>query len=135
MRHAWMVIILALAGVQFLSGSATAQDKPIELKFSSWVGTIHGHHTGVMVPWAKMIEERWAVCPRSRIYPGGTLGKPADPSTSCKTHRRGPLRPHTPGRFPLISVTELPLLFKTSKGGSQAAWSLFDKYFKTGSQA
>ena len=28
-------------------------------------------------------------------------------------------------------MTELPLLFKTSKGGSQAAWSLFDKYFKT----
>jgi TRAP-type transport system periplasmic protein len=27
-------------------------------------------------------------------------------------------------------VTELPLLFKTSKGGSQAVWSLFETYFK-----
>src|SRR6266487_2341595 len=52
MRHAWMVVVLALACVRLLSGSATAQDKPIEL------------------------------------------------------------------------------LFKTSKGGSQAIWSLFDKYLK-----
>jgi TRAP-type C4-dicarboxylate transport system substrate-binding protein len=27
-------------------------------------------------------------------------------------------------------VTELPLLFKTSRGGSQAVWSLFETYFK-----
>ena len=135
MRHAWMVIILALAGVQFLSGSATAQDKPIELKFSSWVGTIHGHHTGVMVPWAKMIEEKSGGRLKVTIYPGGTLGKPADHFDLVQNGiadmgfslRLG----YTPGRFPLISVTELPLLFKTSKGGSQAAWSLFDKYFKT----
>jgi hypothetical protein len=46
-----MVIVLALALIRLSSSSATAQDKPIELKFSSWVSAVHGHHTGVMMPW------------------------------------------------------------------------------------
>jgi hypothetical protein len=48
------------------------------LKFSSWVGTIHGHHTGVIVHWAKMIEEKSGGRLKVTIYPGGTLGKPAN---------------------------------------------------------
>ena len=133
MRHVRIVVALALAVVWFSSGSVTAQDKPIELKFSSWVSTVHGHHTGVMVPWAKMIEEQSGGRLKVTIYPGGTLGKPADHFDLVKNGiaDMGFAAPgYTPGRFPLISVTELPLLFKTSKGGSQAVWSLFDKYFK-----
>jgi TRAP-type C4-dicarboxylate transport system substrate-binding protein len=133
MRHAWMVVVVALAFVRFLSGSVTAQDKPIELKFSSWVSTVHGHHTGVMVPWAKMLEEKSGGRLKVTIYPGSTLGKPADHFDLVQNGiaDMGFAAPgYTPGRFPLISVTELPLLFKTSKGGSQAVWSLFDTYFK-----
>ena len=58
MRHAWKVVALALTLAGISAGPAAAQDKPIELKFSSWVSAVHGHHTGVMVPWAKMIEEK-----------------------------------------------------------------------------
>jgi len=133
MRHAWKVVVLALACVRLLSGSATAQDKPIELKFSSWVSTVHGHHTGVMAPWTKMIEEKSGGRLKVTIYPGGTLGKPADHFDLVQNGIAdlGFVAPgYTPGRFPLISVTELPLLVKTSKGGSQAVWSLFDKYLK-----
>jgi TRAP-type C4-dicarboxylate transport system substrate-binding protein len=125
---------LALVLVWLLSGAATAQDKPIELKFSSWVSAVHGHHTGVMVPWAKMLEEKSGGRLKVTIYPGGTLGKPADHFDLIKDGiaDMGFAAPgYTPGRFPLISVTELPWLFKTSKGGSQAIWSLFDQYLKT----
>src|SRR5262245_46747233 len=78
MRQAWTVVALtlALAGLSF--DQAVAQDKPIELRFSSWVSTVHGHHTGVMVPWAKMIEAKSGGRLKVTIYPGGTLGKPAD---------------------------------------------------------
>ena len=58
MSHTWIRIALAIALVGLVAGPAAAQDKPIELKFSSWVSAVHGHHTGVMVPWAKMIEEK-----------------------------------------------------------------------------
>ena len=81
-----------------------------------------------------MIEEKSGGRLKVTIFPGGTLGKPADHFDLVKNGiaDMGFAAPgYTPGRFPLISVTELPLLFKTSKGGSQAVWSLFDKYFKT----
>ena len=71
MRHRGVAVVLtlALAGLSF--APAAAQDKSIELKFSSWVGIAHGHHTGVMVPWAKMIEEKSSGRLKVTIYPTG----------------------------------------------------------------
>jgi TRAP-type C4-dicarboxylate transport system substrate-binding protein len=124
-----VVVALAVAGLA--AGPAAAQ--PIELKFSSWVGPAHGHHTGVMVPWAKMIEEKSGGRLKITIYPGATLGKPAD-HYDMVVNGIADLAfttpGYTPGRFPLIAGTELPLLFKSSKGGSLAVMSIFDKYFK-----
>jgi TRAP-type C4-dicarboxylate transport system substrate-binding protein len=131
MRHAWKVVALVLVGC--LAGPAAAQDKPIELKFSSWVSTVHGHHTGVMAPWARMIEEKSRGRLKVTIFPGSTLGKPADHFDMAKNGIADIvfIAPgYTPGRFPMISVTELPLLFKSARGGSQAVWSLFDRYLK-----
>ena len=111
----------------------SAQDKPIELKFSSWVSAVHGHHTGVMVPWAKMVEEKSKGRLKITIYPGSTLGKAVDHYDMVKDGIAdlGFTTPgYTPGRFPLIAATELPLLFKSSRGGSLAVMSIFDKYFK-----
>jgi TRAP-type C4-dicarboxylate transport system substrate-binding protein len=131
MRHAWKVVALVLVGC--LAGPAAAQDKPIELKFSSWVSTVHGHHTGVMAPWVRMIEEKSRGRLKVTIFPGSTLGKPADHFDMAKNGIADIvfIAPgYTPGRFPMISVTELPLLFKSARGGSQAVWSLFDRYLK-----
>jgi TRAP-type transport system periplasmic protein len=111
MRHLWMVVALSL--IWLFPGAAPAQDKPIELKFSSWVGIVHGHHTRVMVPWARMIEERSGGRLKVTIYPGSTLGKPADHFDLVKNGiaDMGFISPgYTPGRFPLVSVAELPLL-------------------------
>src|SRR5262245_66268496 len=110
MRHLWIVVALSLLWLFPASGSA--QDKPIELKFSSWVSAVHGHHTGVMVPWAKMVEEKSGGRLKITLYPGSTLGKAADHYDMVKDGIAdiGFTTPgYTPGRFPLISVTELPL--------------------------
>jgi TRAP-type C4-dicarboxylate transport system substrate-binding protein len=128
-----LVVTLALLLASSLAAPATAQDKPIELKFSSWVSAVHGHHTGVMVPWAKMVEEKSKGRLKITIYPGGTLGKAVDHYDMVKDGiaDMGFTTPgYTPGRFPLIAATELPLLFKSSRGGSLAVMSIFDKYFK-----
>jgi TRAP-type C4-dicarboxylate transport system substrate-binding protein len=132
MRHLWTGTALLL--VWLASGTAAAQDRPIDLKFASWVGVGHGHHTGVLVPWARMIEEKSGGRLKVTIYPGGTLGKPADHFDLVRNGIAdlGFASPgYTPGRFPLVSVAELPLLVKTGKGGSRALWSLFDKRLKT----
>ena len=133
MRHACQVLSLLFAVLWMFAPPASAQDKPIELKFASWVGIAHGHHTGVLVPWAKMIEEKSGGRLKIVFYPGSTLGKPQD-HVDLVINGIADIAlvspGYTPGRFPLISVTELPLLFKTSENGSQAVWSLYDKYFK-----
>jgi TRAP-type C4-dicarboxylate transport system substrate-binding protein len=132
-RHGYLLVV-ALVALAFAAAPAAGQGTtPIELKFSSWVSTVHGHHTGVMVPWAKMLEEKSGGRLKITIYPGSTLGKAPDHFDMVKNGiaDMGFTTPgYTPGRFPLISVTELPLLFKTSKGGSLAVMSIFDKYFK-----
>jgi TRAP-type C4-dicarboxylate transport system substrate-binding protein len=133
MPHAWMIVALVLALVGTSSGSLAAQDEPIELKFSSWVATVHGHHTGVMAPWAKMVEEKSKGRLKITIYPGSTLGKAADHYDMVKdgiADLAFTTPGYTPGRFPLITATELPMLFKSSRGGSLAVMSIFDKYFK-----
>jgi TRAP-type C4-dicarboxylate transport system substrate-binding protein len=131
MRHLSLVVVLALLSIAPVP--ALAQDKPIELKFSSWVATVHGHHTGVMVPWAKAIEDKSGGRLKITIYPGSVLGKAADHYDMVKDGIADiafTTPGYTPGRFPLITVTELPMLFKSSRGGSLAVMSIFDKYFK-----
>jgi TRAP-type C4-dicarboxylate transport system substrate-binding protein len=128
-----MIAALVLTLVTTPSGPLAAQVKPIELKFSSWVSTVHGHHTGVMVPWAKMVEDKSGGRLKITIYPGSVLGKAPDHYDLVKdgVADMGFTTPgYTPGRFPLITATELPLLFKSSRGGSLAVMSIFDKYFK-----
>jgi TRAP-type C4-dicarboxylate transport system substrate-binding protein len=128
-----MVVALVLALTALPSAPVVAQTKPIELKFSSWVATVHGHHTGVMVPWAKMVEEKSGGRLKITIFPGSTLGKAADHFDMVKdgiADLAFTTPGYTPGRFPLITVTELPMLFKSSRGGSLAVMSVFDKYFK-----
>ena len=78
MRHMRLAAVLATTFTWLLPAAAGAQDKPIELKFSSWVSAVHGHHTGVMVPWAKMVEEKSGGRLKITIFPGSTLGKAVD---------------------------------------------------------
>lgn len=133
MRRMWLAAVLATTFMWLLPAAAGAQDKPIELKFSSWVSAVHGHHTGVMVPWAKMVEEKSGGRLKITIFPGSTLGKAVDHYDMIKDGiaDMGFTTPgYTPGRFPLITATELPLLFKSSRGGSLAVMAVFDKYFK-----
>ena len=133
MRRRWLAAVLATTFTWLLPAAAGAQDKPIELKFSSWVSAVHGHHTGVMVPWVKMVEEKSGGRLKITIFPGSTLGKAVDHYDMVKDGiaDMGFTTPgYTPGRFPLITATELPLLFKSSRGGSLAVMAVFDKYFK-----
>jgi TRAP-type C4-dicarboxylate transport system substrate-binding protein len=133
MRRISLAALLTMTLSWFLPTAAGAQDKPIELKFASWVSAVHGHHTAVIVPWAKMIEEKSGGRLKVAIFPGSTLGKPADHFDMVKNGiaDMGFISPgYTPGRFPAVSVAELPLLFKTGKGASQATWSIYDKHMK-----
>ncbi|MGD9923083.1 MAG: TRAP transporter substrate-binding protein [Pseudorhodoplanes sp.] len=119
-------LLAAVASPAIRRASAQA---PVELKFTSYVGVGHGHHKRVLEPWAKMVSEKSGGRLKITIYPG-TLGKQADQLQLIQNGiaDMGYFVPAlTPGRFPLTSVCELPFLFKSGKGGSQAFWALWEK--------
>lgn len=133
MRDACLVTALVLSLTWLAPGGAVAQEKPIELKLSHWVGINHNHHKNVLAPWAKMVEERSKGRLKVPVFPGGTLGKPTDHWDMIRdgiadigwgTHN------YTPGRFPLTSAGDLPFIFKSSKGGSRALWELYVKHLQ-----
>jgi TRAP-type C4-dicarboxylate transport system substrate-binding protein len=122
MRRQWPVVMLAglLAGLD--AGPGWGEPRPLELRLPSWVGIGHNHHRNVLEPWARMVEEKSRGRLKVTIYPGGTLGRPADHWDMMKdgiadigygTYN------YTAGRFPLTSVGDLPFLFKTARGGSR----------------
>jgi TRAP-type transport system periplasmic protein len=130
MKRVWLITVFVLSLTWLAPGGAGAQDQPIELRLSHWVGIGHNHHTHVLAPWAKMVEERSQGRLKVTIYPGGTLGKPADHWDMIKDGIADigwGAHSYTPGRFPLTSAGELPFIFKTSKGGSRALWELYLK--------
>lgn len=119
-------LVAGVASPAIRSASAQAA---VELKFTSYVGVGHGHHKRVLEPWTKMIEEKSAGRLKVSIYPG-TLGRQADQLDLIQNGiaDMGYFVPAlTPGRFPLTSVCELPFLFESGKGGSQAFWALWEK--------
>jgi TRAP-type C4-dicarboxylate transport system substrate-binding protein len=133
MKRSWRLGFVALVVSMFIARAVLAQDRPIELKFSSWIGSGHGFHTSVLVPWARMVEERSQGKLKVTLFPGATLGKPADHWDMVKNGIADigwGAYSYTPGRFPLTSVGDLPFLFKTGKGGSRVMWEIYQKHLQ-----
>ena len=133
MKHVWLITTLVVSLTCLVLEGGGAQDRTIELKLSHFVGIGHNMHTHVLVPWAKMVEERSQGRLKVTIYPGGTLGKPNDHWDMVKdgiADLGWGVHNYTPGRFPLTSAAELPFISKTSKGGSRALWEFYIKHLQ-----
>jgi len=133
MKREWRVIAILFFLVSALGlGNLVqgAEVKPIELKIMHFAAPNHVVHKDVFIPWCKMLEERTGGRVKGTIYPGELLGKVKDTydlivaGTADIGWAYGVA---TPGRFPLSSVFELPLLFPNSKVGSRVVWEMFEK--------
>jgi TRAP-type C4-dicarboxylate transport system substrate-binding protein len=84
-----------------------------------------------MERWKKEVEKRTGGEVTINTFPGGTL-------LGAKNMLRGVIQgqadignlcmPYQPGAFPLTSVMELPLRFRSSRAASLVLWELFQKY-------
>ena len=84
-----------------------------------------------MEQWKKEVEKRTDGEVTINTFPGGTL-------LGAKNMLRGVVQgqadignlcmPYQPGAFPLTSVMELPLRFRSSRAASLVLWELFQKY-------
>jgi TRAP-type C4-dicarboxylate transport system substrate-binding protein len=118
--------VLALLG----TGTAFAQDKPVELKYSYWVPPAHP-----LVPasqaWADDIAKVSGGSIKITIFPSEQLGKAFDHYDMARDGIAdlAYINPgYQPGRFPIIAAGELPFLIKNAAGGSRALDEWYRKY-------
>ena len=111
----------------------SAAEKPIELKFASFLPTTHHEHIEAFVPFAKEVEERTKGRVKMTIYPSEALCKARD-LYDCALQGVSEtayfIPSYTAGRFPLTTVMELPIGVPSAKVGTQVIWELYQKYLK-----
>lgn len=95
-----------------MTGWASAQDKNIELRFSSWVPPAHGMHDAVKA-WSESIAKDSGGTIKVTLYPSEQLGKANDHYDMARdgiadiTYLQVG---YQAGRFPVAEAVHLPLL-------------------------
>ena len=118
--------VLAVA----VSGAASAQDKPVELRFSHWVPASHPVHPAIEA-WAESIRQASNGTITMKIYPAQQLGKAFDHYNMARdgiadiAHTNPG---YEPGRFPIMGASELPFIFANATDGSAAVDAWYRKY-------
>jgi TRAP-type C4-dicarboxylate transport system substrate-binding protein len=124
--HLIAAAVIALAA----TSAATAQDKPVQLRFSHWVPPTHPMHASA-VAWADSINKASNGSIKISIFPSQQLGKAFDHYNMARddiadiTH----VNPgYEPGRFPIIGAVELPFIISNGKEGSAALDAWYRRY-------
>jgi TRAP-type C4-dicarboxylate transport system substrate-binding protein len=106
--------------------AAQAQDKPVNLKLSSWVPAQHPLNPA-LVAWAEDIRRASGGTITATMFPSEQLGKAFDHYDMARDGIAdfAYINPgYQPGRFPVMAGAGLPFIFANAKGGSAAidAW-------------
>jgi TRAP-type C4-dicarboxylate transport system substrate-binding protein len=114
-------------------GAAQAQDKTVNLKISLWVPAAHPLYPATKA-WAESIEKDSGGTIKSTIFPAEQLGKAFDHYDMARDGIADVtyVNPgYQPGRFPIISVGQIPFTFGDGKKGTQALDAWYRKYAAT----
>jgi len=116
----------ALAALAFCAAGAFAQDKPVQLKLSSWVPAQHPLNPA-LIAWGEDIKKASNGTITATMFPSEQLGKAFDHYDMARDGIAdfAYVNPgYQPGRFPVMAGAGLPFLFANAKGGTAAidAW-------------
>jgi len=117
---------ICLSALALVAGAAAAQDKPVELKMSSWVPPQHPLNPALQA-WADDIKKESGGTITATLFTSEQLGKAFDHYDMARDGIAdlAYVNPgYNPGRFPIMAAASLPFLFANAKGGSAAidAW-------------
>lgn len=124
-------VVALLVAALFWAARSPAQEAEYVLKLSHHVPPVHHQHAITFVNWAKELAERSNGRLRLDIYPAQQLGKL---SQQYNLVRRGDvdiafvMHGIPSGRFPLLELTHLPLLFESGEQASQVLMALVPEY-------
>jgi TRAP-type C4-dicarboxylate transport system substrate-binding protein len=121
-----LALTAAVAAVTLAFAPAQAQDKPVQLKLSSWVPAQHPLNPA-LIAWAEDIKKATNGTVTSVMFPSEQLGKAFDHYDMARDGIAdfAYVNPGSrPGRFPIFAGSSLPFLFANGKSGSAAidAW-------------
>ena len=120
---------LALAATaSVVTGSALAQDKTLKLSF--YPPTVHPM-VGALEAWGKSLTEATGGSVKVEIYTSEQLGKAVDQYDMARDGISDmSMAPPglTPGRFPIITLTEIPFTFEEVGKGSGNFHRWYQKY-------
>ncbi len=122
--------VAAMASVAVMP-VALAQDKVTTLRWSSFVSPKSTNNAVAVPAFAKAIEKASEGTLKIELYAGGTLGKGPVQQLSMVENKVTDIAEvvvaYSPGRFPELSIFELPFLVKNNVEAGLAAWKLYEK--------
>ena len=124
-RRAASVFAALLAGA-----AVQAQDKPVNLKLSSWVPAQHPLNPSLSA-WAEDIRRASGGTITATLFPSEQLGKAFDHYDMARDGIAdfAYVNPgYQPGRFPVMAGAGLPFTFANAKGGSAAIDTWYRPY-------
>ena len=122
---------MVAAALAFFAVAATAQDKPVELKFANWLPANHSLAKNGFEPWAKSLEAASKGSIKVVFFPAQQLGKAADHYDMARDGIADMtwVNPgYQGGRFPIFAASELPFIISKPGPGSQALDHWYRKY-------
>jgi TRAP-type transport system periplasmic protein len=134
MKFTTSIQCLAGAAALACSAAALAQDKPVEMKFASWVPGTHALAVTGFIPWAKSVEAASGGSIKVAQFPAQQLGKANDHYDMARDGiaEIAYINPgYQAGRFPIFSAGELPFLMTKPGPGSAALDAWYRKYAAT----
>ncbi|HWM46592.1 MAG TPA: TRAP transporter substrate-binding protein [Xanthobacteraceae bacterium] len=123
-------VLFAVAALTLAASAAHAEDKKINLKLSYWVPPSHLLTPGYK-EWAEALTKASNGSITVTLYPSSQLGSGADHYDMVKRGIAdfGLINPgYTPGRFPVIGVSDLPFLSTDSLKAAPALTRWYKKY-------
>jgi TRAP-type C4-dicarboxylate transport system substrate-binding protein len=125
MKRAILASLVALAAS---AGSALAQDKVHEWKYSHWVPATHPLHK-ILNDWAKSISDATNGTVKITVYPAQQLGKAPDHYDMVQKGIAEVAYISTgyqAGRMLVTGAAQLPFMMSNAEGGSRA----FDEWYR-----
>jgi TRAP-type C4-dicarboxylate transport system substrate-binding protein len=113
---------------------AAAQEKTVNLKLSHFLPPtfilFRPNSGGGLTEWMESIEKASKGSIKFTVYPSQQLGKAADHYDMAKNGIADITMTtpgYSPGRFPIISIAEVPMLLPDARQGSAAFWAWYRK--------
>ncbi len=125
----FVFVFLFGSGFVFVDNAAS---ETIELKLAHFMSPMHIQHRKSFVPFSKKVEELSGGKVKIKIYPGGALGGPKQLPDAVKTGITDIafiIPSYTTGRFPYLSVLDLPFMVDSAEHATKVIYDLYDQYF------